>query len=203
MYVRRKGGYGAFPLMTEVTSIHAPKIMKREGSIGEDTEIFIDHYYNASAEEKLHYTNEMKEKIKAADVVIGVSYASGNSAVDKTNAQYIALHSAIEDVHSGGGSFILISGNLPYDAAGCQAADAIILAYMGSGLGIDPTEKLNDTGMSAVNANIIAAVETVFGRNRPTGKVPVNIPMVEEDAGGNLSYGDKILYERGFGLVYP
>ena len=29
MYVRRKGGYGAFPLMTEVTSIHAPKIMKR------------------------------------------------------------------------------------------------------------------------------------------------------------------------------
>ena len=27
MYVRRKG-YGAFPLMTEVTSIHAPKIMK-------------------------------------------------------------------------------------------------------------------------------------------------------------------------------
>ena len=27
MYVRRKGGYGAFPLMTEVTSIHAPKIM--------------------------------------------------------------------------------------------------------------------------------------------------------------------------------
>ena len=28
MYVRREGGYGAFPLMTEVTSIHAPKIMK-------------------------------------------------------------------------------------------------------------------------------------------------------------------------------
>ena len=28
MYVRKKGGYGAFPLMTEVTSIHAPKIMK-------------------------------------------------------------------------------------------------------------------------------------------------------------------------------
>ncbi len=31
MYVRRKGGYGAFPLMTEVTSIHAPKIMKEKG----------------------------------------------------------------------------------------------------------------------------------------------------------------------------
>ena len=27
MYVRMEGGYGAFPLMTEVTSIHAPKIM--------------------------------------------------------------------------------------------------------------------------------------------------------------------------------
>ena len=171
MYVRKKGGYGAFPLMTEVTSIHAPKIMK--------------------------------EKIKAADVVIGVSYASGTSAVDRNHPQYIALHSAIEDVHSGGGSFILISGNLPYDAASCQAADAIILAYMGSGLGIDPTEKLNNTGMAAVNANIIAAVETVFGCNCPAGKLPVNIPIVEEDADGNLSYGTKNLYERGFGLVYP
>ena len=29
MYVRKKGGYDAFPLMTEVTSIHAPKIMKK------------------------------------------------------------------------------------------------------------------------------------------------------------------------------
>jgi len=29
MYVRKKGGYDAFPLMIEVTSIHAPKIMKR------------------------------------------------------------------------------------------------------------------------------------------------------------------------------
>ena len=30
MYVRKKGGYDAFPLMTEVTSIHAPKIMKTQ-----------------------------------------------------------------------------------------------------------------------------------------------------------------------------
>ena len=29
MYVRKKGGYDAFPLMTEVTSIHAPKTMKK------------------------------------------------------------------------------------------------------------------------------------------------------------------------------
>lgn len=187
----------------EVALRYAMEEMKREGRIGEDTDIFIDYYYSASAEDKLHYTDEMKEKIKAADVVIGVSYASGTSAVDRNHAQYIALHSAVEDAHSGGGSFILISGNLPYDAASCQAADAILLAYMGSGLGIDPTEKLNNTGLSAANANIIAAVETVFGCNRPTGTVPINIPTVEEDAGGNLFYGTKILYERGFGLVYP
>ena len=187
----------------EVALRYAMEETKKEGRIGENTEVFIDYYYNASAEDKLHYTDEMKEKIKAADVVIGVSYASGKIAVDRNHAQYIALHNAIEDVHSGGGSFILISGNLPYDAASCQAADAIILAYMGSGLGIDPTEKLNPAGMSAVNANIIAAVETVFGCNRPAGKVPVNIPVVEEDADGNLSYGTKVLYERGFGLVYP
>ena len=73
---------------------------------------------------------------------------------------------------------------------------------MGAGLGIDPTDKLSNTGQSAINANIIAAVETVFGLNNPVGKVPVNLPVVVEDAAGNLSYGTEYLYKRGYGLGY-
>ena len=176
--------------------------MKKKGLIGENTEVTIDYYSAPSAENKLHYTAGMKEKIRTADAVIGFSYASGGSVLNKQNEQFIALHSAMEDVHSGGGSFILVSGNLPYDAAVFQEADAIVLAYMGAGLGIDPTEKLSNAGQSAINANIIAAVETVFGCSRPEGKVPVNIPVVTEDAAGNLSYGTEYLYRRGFGLGY-
>ncbi len=176
--------------------------MKKKGLIGENTEVTIDYYSAPSAENKLHYTAGMKEKIRTADAVIGFSYASGGSVLNKQNEQFIALHSAMEDVHSGGGSFILVSGNLPYDAAVFQEADAIVLAYMGAGLGIDPTEKLSNAGQSAINANIIAAVETVFGCSRPEGKVPVNIPAVTEDAAGNLSYGTEYLYRRGFGLGY-
>lgn len=176
--------------------------MKEEGLIGNDTDVTIDYYYDSSADVKLHYTDEMKEKISSADVVIGLSYASGNSALDEENPQHIAVASAIDEVHKGGGKFILISDNLPYDAAIYQDADAILLAYLGSGLGIDPTDKLVDTGTTAINANVIAAVETIFGANSPKGSLPVNIPKVEEGSDGKLQYGNDYLYERGYGLSY-
>ncbi len=108
----------------------------------------------------------------------------------------------MEDARNGGGRFILVSENLPYDAAIYQEADAIVLAYMGSGLNIDPTDNNgSETGIGAVNTNILAAMETIFGLNNPRGKLPVNVPMVEEQDDGTLSYGTDILYERGFGLT--
>ena len=38
--------------------------MKKQGLIGENTEVVIDYYYDPSAENKLHYTDAMKEKIQ-------------------------------------------------------------------------------------------------------------------------------------------
>lgn len=175
--------------------------MKNAGLIDEDSDVSVDHYYDSSADTKLNYTEEMKEMISSADVVIGFSYASGSSVLDKEDAQYIGLHNAMEDVHNGGGKFILVSENLPYDAAIYQDADAIVLAYMGSGLNMDPTDKTESgTVSAAINANIIAAVETVFGYNSPKGKLPVNTQVVEEKEDGTQEYGSEILYERGFGI---
>ena len=177
--------------------------MKNEGLIDETAEVTVDYYYNSSADVKLNYTDEMKERISSADIVIGFSYASGSSALDRESEQYIGLNNAIEDVHKGGGRFILVSENLPYDAAIYQEADAIVLAYMGSGLNMDPTDKTESgTVTSAVNANIIAAIETIFGYNSPKGKLPVNIPVVEEKEDGTLEYGSDILYERGYGISF-
>ena len=175
--------------------------MKKDGYLGTDTEVTIDYYYNSSSDDKLHYIDTTKEKIASADATIAFSYASGSSALDKENAQFIALHSAMEDAQSSGGKFVLISENLPYDAAIYQQADSIVLAYLGSGLGIDPTDKTGD-GSTAINANIIAAIDTVFGANSPVGTLPVNIPRVEENPDGTLYYGTEFIYTRGTGLSY-
>ena len=177
--------------------------LKKEGYIGSDASVSVDYYYDSSADVKLHYTEEMKKLISEADVVLGFSYASGNSALDKENPQFKAIKSAIEDTHKAGGKFVLISENLPYDAAIYQEADAIVLAYLGSGLNIDPTrDSGSGVGMPARNANVVAAIETVFGFNSPKGHLPVNVPVVEEKSDGTLSYGTKFLYERGHSLTY-
>ncbi len=179
---------------------YAVEEMKKKGLIAADSKVTIDYYFNSSGDDKLHYPDDLKEKLSSADVAIAFSYASGSSVLDKENAQFIALHNALQDVHNGGGKFILVSENLPYDAAVYKDADAIVLAYMGSGLGIDPTDRSSGTGTTAINANIIVAVETVFGSNSPAGKLPVNIPVVEENPDGTLSFGKDFIYERGFGL---
>ena len=52
MYVRMKGGYGAFPLMTEVTSIHAQKIMNKliRGLLLLLAAVMLSGWYSAPAE---------------------------------------------------------------------------------------------------------------------------------------------------------
>ena len=72
---------------------------------------------------------------------------------------------------------------------------------MDSGLGLDPTDLMDSSARPAFNANVIAALETVFGGNSPAGVLPVNIPVIEENADGSLSYGSEYLYKRGFGLT--
>ena len=163
----------------------------------------VDYYYDSSVGAIMHYTENMKKNVRAADYVIAFSYASGSSALDKSDPQFIALHEAMSDTHKSGGKFILVSENLPYDAAVYQDADAIVLAYLGSGLNIDPTKDAeSENGMSARNANIVAAIETIFGANTPKGHLPVNVPIVEESEDGTLKYGREYLYERGLGLTY-
>ena len=164
------------------TSGHAIEELKKEGYIDAAAQITSDYYYDASSDDKLHYTDEMKDKIAEADTVIAFSYAAGSGVLDKENPQLIALQEALADTHKAGGSFVLISENLPYDAAIYKDADAVILGYMGAGLGMDPTEKTDSgSGMPARNANVNVAIRTVFG---------------------SLAYGSSYLYERGFGLTY-
>ena len=51
--------------------------------------------------------------------------------------------------------------------------------------------------MPARNANVVSAIETVFGVNSPKGHLPVNVPVVEKQPDGSLKFGTDYLYERG------
>ena len=178
------------------------QLLQEEGALAADAQITIETYLDTSGEETvLRYTDEMRQAIQDADLVVGMTRTYSLDALAAGAPQYEGIHRAIEDTHAGGGSFVLLSENLPYDAARFQDADAIVLAYMGSGL-MDPTEGGTTGRQLAGNANVPAALETIFGFNPPTGRLPVNVPVIESREDGTLSYGSDILYERGFGLSF-
>ena len=178
------------------------QLLQEEGALAADAQITIETYLDTSGEETvLRYTDEMRQAIQDADLVVGMTRTYSLDALAAGTPQYEGIHRAIEDTHAGGGSFVLLSENLPYDAARFQDADAIVLAYTGSGL-MDPTEGGTAGRQLAGNANVPAALETIFGFNPPTGRLPVNVPVIESREDGTLSYGSDILYERGFGLSF-
>ena len=145
-------------------------------------------YYGQTAEEIL-------PQIEGADNVVFVSEIYGPSGLTNAKAQ---LADAIEEkVHSDGGRFIVLSNSLPYDAARFQKADAIMLAYLDSGMAELPEDK--ETEIEKYGPNMPAAMYMMFStEDAPTGKLPVNIPKIDE----NYSFTNEVLYERGFGLTY-
>ena len=103
------------------------------------------------------------------------------------------IDALIESVHLDEGRFVLISSRLPYDIARYQKADAILVAYGDRGMTSLPTEE----GFYAIyGPNIPVAVYTAFGGSTPTGKLPIDIPKVNDD----YTYSDELLYDRGYGM---
>lgn len=174
------------------------------GNDDAETKITIDYYFDPGGENSmLHYTEDLKAAIAEADTVICLSKTSSLDAMASSNDQYRGISIVIEDAHTAGARAVLLSDNLPYDSARYQEADAIVLAYMGSGLDMDPTEKNGVLQhMNAYNANVVAAIQIIFGEGTPTGILPVNIPAIAVQEDGTLAYTEEILYERGFGLTY-
>ena len=151
---------------------------------------------------KVHITDELKAAIAKADTVVGVSVNWGLSALQPTDVQYQGLSTLLEETHDAGGRFVLLSGNLPYDAARYQNADAIMLGYMSTGFGTDPTERDAEGHSLAYNANMRAAIESMFDHMPPVGTLPVSIPPVKEDGDKIVFDTENTLYERGYGLRY-
>ena len=170
------------------------------GDEGSDTAIVIDRYYDTSGGGKLVYSDELSAAIERADAVICLSAVG--AGIDKLQDDSLIMQGvsrALAEARQAGAKFILLSDNLPVDTARFQDADAIVCAYLSAGFGIDPTARTSGSeNVGAFNANVPAALCAIFGAADMPGHLPIDIPVLEQDADGNWAYGDDILYERGF-----
>ena len=128
----------------------------------------------------------LKNALKDADQLIVLSQSANRNDL---------VNRAIWRVHQNdGGKAVLLSLNLPFDAATYKDADAILCAYHPYGSAHDAD------GNGPFNMNLAVALCTAFGQSVPQGKLPVNIPNVDIAEDGTATFLDEVLYERGFGL---
>ncbi|MCR5781163.1 MAG: glycoside hydrolase family 3 C-terminal domain-containing protein [Clostridia bacterium] len=167
--------------------------LRDEGKLPEAAEILFDCYTSTPMDTVL-------SEIGNADCVIAISELYRASALDpredsgKTCAN---LDRIINTVHAGGGKFVLISANLPYDVARFPMSDAILICWSDKGMSGDPRVQNGD--VTQYGPNIPAAVYLALSQDEgPTGTLPVNIPKLTEE----YVYSEEILYPFGFGLRY-
>ncbi len=55
--------------------------------------------------------------------------------------------------------------------------------------------------MGAFNANVPAALCAIFGDGDMPGRLPIDIPELEQGPDGAWGYGPRLLYERGHSAV--
>ena len=142
---------------------------------------------------------EMIRAISQAQVFIAVSAQYSEAELDPNTEDGIesaTLDLLLEETHAHDGRFVMISAHFPYNAGRYPEADAVLACYSARGMSVIPDAREPYT--AEYGPNLPAAVYTVFGGNDPTGKLPVNIPGIDE----NYRYTESNAYERGFGLSY-
>ena len=176
------------------------------------TTITVGYYYDANDTVNPQYSDELKAAVAKADTVICLSTNWGLGTLQPTHAQYKGVTAVLGDAQKANAATVLLSCNLPYDAARYQDdADAIVLCYMSTDTDVDPTARNESLGRNAYNANVLAALEAMFVPDDledyatlgPQGHLPVNVPEGVVAESGEFSYSPtSILYKRGYGLTY-
>ena len=92
------------------------------------------------------------------------------------------------DLHAAGKTAVVISCQLPYDAACYPKADAILLTYGSSKMATAPTAESGDG--SAWVPDLPAGICAAFGAVEPAGQLPVDLPKLDAD----YHLTDELLY---------
>ena len=137
---------------------------------------------------------EIQEKIKDAKNVILITEQYSQSALAGDN--YKKIDNIIDYVHEQGNKIVCISCYLPYDVARLQKADSILLAYSAKGMNEKPNFE-NDS-VATYGVSIPCSIYTAFDENAKLGKLPINIPTLDNE----YNYTSNYLYKRNYGLQY-
>ena len=125
--------------------------------------------------------DECVQAAEQADHVILVNRVYNAACVDPNTDDGFStavFDRIIEARHALGKPVIVVSCQLPYDAARFPEADAMLLTYGSSVMRALPPE----TGAgSAYAPNLPAALCACFGMGEADGKLPVDLPAVSED----------------------
>ena len=170
------------------------------------TTIIIDRYYDTANGGQIVYSDELAASIQSADAVVCLSaVGAGIDKLQDDNLIMQGVSRALSEAHEAGVKFVLLSDNLPVDAARFQDADAIVCAYLSAGFGIDPTAGSGSSArtsgsenVGAFNANVPAALMAIFGAADMPGRLPIELPALGRQPDGSWAYGDSILYARGY-----
>lgn len=164
------------------------------------TKVRIDRYYDIETG-KLAYSDELSAAIGQADYVVCLSaLPAGLDALQESDGRVQGVTRAFGEARNAGAKFVLLSDNLPMDAARYVDVDAIVCAYLSAGFDVDPTTGSGSQNMRAINANVPAALRAIFGAANMPGRLPVNVKAMQQADDGTWGYASSVLYERGAGL---
>ncbi|MED4339125.1 glycoside hydrolase family 3 N-terminal domain-containing protein [Bacillus licheniformis] len=139
------------------------------------------------------FEEEIQKKIDEADYVITGSYVIKNDPVvndgviddsiqDSSKWATAFPRAAMKYAQANGKKFVLMSLRNPYDTANFEEAEAVIAVYGFKGYANGRFRQ----------PNIPAGVEAIFGKAKPKGTLPVDIPSVTRPG--------ETLYPYGYGL---
>ena len=173
---------------------YAVSLAKSEGKAAANTVVKVDTPLGSTRAE---LTTNGEALIRDADQVILVSCVGSPADIDPSKSAWSgAIDDLIAYAHSGGKKVTLLSVQLPFDAARYQTADAIVLAWAYNSMSENPGAA-ESTGLEG-GPNMPAALYLMLTGEAPTGKLPVNVPKVDD----TYQYTSETLYPGGYGLTW-
>jgi len=163
----------------------ARKMLTERGALPEGAEITVMSNTRENGDECLQAAMQSEHVI-----LVNRVYASACLDPDSDDGfSTAAFDRIIEARHAEGKPVIVVSCQLPYDAARFPDADAVLLTYGSTAMRAIPPASGED---SAYAPSLPAALCACFGQGEPAGILPVNLPKLD----GQYRLTDEILYER-------
>ncbi len=165
-----------------------------EGVLEKNAVVSVESFEGIPEEDRESF---VERTLSGNDVIIAVSALYNSNELDPSletgwcSKMYDTL---IKRAHEEGKKVVVLSAQLPYDAARYGSADAILCCYNARGMSEIPGDITGETPQ--YGPNIPAAIHAVFGGSDITGRLPVSIPELDS----KYAYSDRILYERGAGI---